>query len=183
MRDAASAGATRRTLPSGAAAATTLVIGYGSPIRGDDAIGPLAAERLAAGPLPEGVRVCSRHLLTAELACDLAGVDRVVFLDATVDGEPGEVRVRELAADPGLTSTMAHDHDPRELLAWCAALYGRTPQAFLVTAAGATFDYASYRLSAPAQSAVDRMLAETRRLIGTPRPSSQPPPPRRMRSR
>ena len=54
-------------------------------------------------------------------------------------------------------------------------LYGRTPQAFLVTAAGASFDYASYCLSAPAQSAVDRMLAEARRLLGTPRPSSSTP--------
>ena len=62
----------------------TLVIGYGSPIRGDDAIGPLAADALAAAPLPPGWRVLSRHVLTAELAEDLAAVDRVIFLDASV---------------------------------------------------------------------------------------------------
>ena len=50
----------------------TLVVGYGSPIRGDDAIGPLAAEALAATPLPEGVRVEARHVLTAELAEEFA---------------------------------------------------------------------------------------------------------------
>ena len=152
--------------PRVAPGARTLVVGYGSPIRGDDAIGPLAAEALAAGPLPAGVRVEARHILTAELALDLAAVDRVVFLDASVDGEPGTVRVRELAADAGLASTMAHFHDPRELLAWCATLYGRAPRAWLVTAAGESFDYASYRLSTRAQVGLDRMLDEARRLIG-----------------
>jgi hydrogenase maturation protease len=153
--------------PRVAEAARTLVIGYGSPIRGDDAIGPLAAEALAAGPLPVGVRVEARHILTAELAEDLAGVDRVVFLDAAVDGEPGAVRVRELVPDERTASTMAHFHDPRELLAWCATLYGRAPRAWLVTATGESFDYASYRLSPCAQEALARMLAGVRRLIAS----------------
>jgi hydrogenase maturation protease len=158
--------------PAVAAGASTLVIGYGSPIRGDDAIGPLAAEALAAGALPEGVRVLARHILTAELVEDLAAVDRVVFLDATAAGEPGAVRVRELAADAGLASSMAHYHDPRELLAWCATLYGRAPRAWLVTAAGESFDYASYRLSPSASVALGAMLAQTRRLIGCPSPAA-----------
>ena len=156
----------------GAAAARTLVIGYGSPIRGDDAIGPLAAEALAAGPLPEGVRVEARHILTAELAEDLAACDRVVFLDATAAGEPGAVHVRELAADAGLASSMAHFHDPRELLAWCATLYGRAPRAWLVTAAGESFDYASYCLSPCASAALQSMLSHTRRLIESAPPDA-----------
>jgi hydrogenase maturation protease len=132
MRPRARSAPAQRHAPGSSGAAPTsrtLVIGYGSPIRGDDAIGPLAAERLATGPLPEGVRVVSRHVLTAELAEVLAAVDRVIFLDATVEGEPGEVRVRDLAPDARAVSTMAHFHDPRELLAWCETLYGRTPQA------------------------------------------------------
>ena len=143
----------------------TLVVGYGSPIRGDDAIGPLAAEALAATPLPEGVRVEARHVLTAELAEDLAAADRVVFLDATVEGVPGEVRVRRLRPDPRTASTMAHFHDPRELLAWCEALYGRAPQAWLVSAAGQSFDYASYALTPCASAALAAMVAEARRIV------------------
>jgi len=159
-----------------AAASRTLVIGYGSPIRGDDAIGPLAAEQLAAGPLPDGVQVVSRHVLTAELAENLAAVDRVVFLDATVEGKPGEVRVRDLAPDARAVSTMAHFHDPRELLAWCETLYGRTPRAWLVSVAGQSFDYASYRLTPCAAAAVAAMLDEVRRLIASPPPSAGPDP-------
>lgn len=143
----------------------TLVIGYGSPIRGDDALGPLAAETLAAGPLPPGVTVISRHILTADLVADLAATDRVIFIDASVAGEPGEIRVQSLTADVSALSTMAHFLDPRELLAWCQALYQRQPQAYLVTATGESFEYANYSLSPVATSALQSLLAQLRVLL------------------
>lgn len=146
-------------------ATSTLIIGYGSPIRGDDAIGPLAADALAAGPLPAGVKVISRHVLTAELVDDIAAADRVIFLDAASDGPAGEVRVRELRPDATAVSTMAHFLDPRELLAWCQTLYQREPQAWLISAAGLSFDYAHYQLSPPAAAALDPMLAQVLRLL------------------
>jgi hydrogenase maturation protease len=146
----------------------TLIIGYGSPIRGDDAIGPLAADALMAGPLPAGVTVISRHILTAELVEDIVAADRVIFLDATVQGEPGEVRVRDLAPDGSAVSTMAHFLDPRELLAWCQQLYQHEPAACLVSAAGADFDYANCTLSPTGDAALTVMLEQVRRLIADP---------------
>lgn len=160
----------------------TLVIGYGSPIRGDDAIGPLAADALAAGPLPPGLLVISRHVLTAELAESLAAADRVIFLDAAAQGRPGELQVHRLYPDATAISTMAHFLDPRELLAWCETLYSRVPQAWLVSVAGGSFDYACYSLSPAVKEAVPLLLAEVHRLRGVPLlPSSQsealiPPP-------
>jgi hydrogenase maturation protease len=144
---------------------STLIVGYGSPIRGDDAIGPLAADALAAQPLPEGVRVIARHVLTAELAEDLAAADRAIFLDAACDGQPGQVQVRRLKADATALSTMAHFLDPRELLAWCETLYGRAPEAWLVSASGESFDYAGYCLTPTAESALPAMLERVRALI------------------
>jgi hydrogenase maturation protease len=155
----------RASAPAAPPAARTLVIGYGSPIRGDDAIGPLAAEALAARPPAPGVTVLARHVLTAELAADLAAADRAIFLDAESGATPGAVRVRELHPDAARAGTMAHFHDPRELLAWCEALYGRAPRAWLVTAGGANFDYAHCRLSPAAGTALAAMLAEVRRLV------------------
>ncbi|MBK1722734.1 hydrogenase maturation protease [Thiocystis violacea] len=143
----------------------TLIIGYGSPIRGDDALGPLAADRLEAGVLPRGVEVISRHVLTAELVADLADQDRAIFLDAAVDVEPGEVRCQRLAPDESAVSTMAHFLDPRELLAWCETLYGRAPESYLVTAGGDSFDYASYELTPVAEQAIDKMLEYVNRLV------------------
>jgi hydrogenase maturation protease len=143
----------------------TLIIGYGSPIRGDDAIGPLAADALAARPLPPGVEVLSRHILTAELVEPMAAAERVIFLDAAAEGPPGEVRVRRLEPDATAPSSMAHFHDPRELLAWCQALYQQAPAAWLITATGDTFDYANYRLSAAATAALDLMVAQALSLL------------------
>jgi hydrogenase maturation protease len=147
-----------------------LIIGYGSPIRGDDAIGPLVADRLDAAGVREGVEVVSRHILTAELVADLVEQDRVIFLDAAVDGAPGEVRCRRLAPDASAISTMAHFLDPRELLAWCETLYGKVPETFLVSACGASFDYANYSLSPSAEAAIEPMLNWVRQLIDRPAP-------------
>lgn len=146
----------------------TLIIGYGSPIRGDDAIGPLAAEALSAGPLPPGVRVLARHILTAELALDLATADRAIFIDARATGEPGAVTWQALAPDASAASSMAHFLDPRELLAWCQTLYQRAPAAWLVTAVGQSFDYAHCRLSPTAQGALSTLLAQVWALMAGP---------------
>jgi hydrogenase maturation protease len=143
----------------------TLVIGYGSPIRGDDAIGPLVADLLEAEGPPAGVTVISRHILTADLVPDIAANDLVLFLDAAANGEAGEVRCRPLAPDAAAPSSMAHFLDPRELLAWAEALYDRVPVAYLISVAGASFDYARYQLSSPAKAAVGPMLERVRALI------------------
>jgi hydrogenase maturation protease len=142
-----------------------LVIGYGSPIRGDDAIGPLAADRLEAEGVPDGVSVVSRHVLTAELVPDIATADLVIFLDAAADGDPGEVRLRPLHPNAQAVSTMAHFLDPRELLAWAEVLYDRRPDAWLVTVSGRAFDYGLYDLSPPVAGALPPLLARIRALI------------------
>ncbi|NEV62481.1 hydrogenase maturation protease [Thiorhodococcus minor] len=150
----------------------TLIVGYGSPIRGDDALGPLAADRLAALDLGDGIEVASRHVLTAEMVADLADKALVIFLDAAVDIAPGEVRCQALEPDEHAVSTMAHFLDPRELLAWCETLYQRVPETYLVTGGGDSFDYASYELTPAAEQAIERMLACVGRLLEQGRAAS-----------
>ncbi len=142
-----------------------LIIGYGSPIRGDDALGPLVADRLEQDGVPADVAVIARHILTAELVADLAVVDQAIFLDAAVDLEPGAVRCQPLIPTTSPASSMAHFLDPRELLGWCAALYGHAPDSVLITGGGASFDYADYRLSPGGEMTLTAMLAQARRLI------------------
>ncbi len=145
--------------------AAALVIGYGSPIRGDDAIGVLAAERLAAMSLPPWVQIQARHILTAELAEDLSQIERVVFLDAAVDLPPGQVRCQPLTPQTQGLSTMAHFHHPAELLAWAERLYGHAPDAWLITVGGASFDYAHCQLSPPAEAAIEPMIERVLELL------------------
>jgi hydrogenase maturation protease len=159
----------------------TLIIGYGSPIRGDDAVGPLLADRiaeqLALGHWPAGTQVQSRHILTAEIVADLKQAERVIFIDAAADTPAGEVRTLPLKPDPTALSTMAHFHDPRELLAWCEALYGEAPEAWLVSAGGAAWGYASYTLSETAAAAMEPMIAQVLALLPGKAAASPPPAP------
>ena len=63
--------------------APLLVFGWGNPSRGDDALGPLFVERVAAGNFP-GVDCLTDFQLQVEHALDLAGRQRVLFVDASL---------------------------------------------------------------------------------------------------
>lgn len=80
-----------------AARAPVLVLGIGNPSRGDDALGPLALEHLAAALGPaiaagelgaEEVELLTDFQLQIEHALDVAGRARVVFVDASVRAAP-----------------------------------------------------------------------------------------------
>ncbi len=88
------------------------MIGYGSPIRGDDAIGPLVADQLIDEFDSSEVNVISRHVLTAELAADLQSAELVIFLDASTDGDLGEVTCRPLQPDKSSMHSMQHFLNP-----------------------------------------------------------------------
>jgi len=101
-----------------AASPPVLVLGIGSLLRTDDAVGRLVADRLAASA-PSGVEVDSVHQLTPELAPRLAGRDLVVFVDAAVEG--ADVAVVELGIDAS-GRLLSHHLGPAGLLALAAQL-------------------------------------------------------------
>jgi hydrogenase maturation protease len=128
----------------------TLVIGIGNPLRGDDAFGYRAAERI-----PGAIAV---HQLTPELMDPIARAGHVLFLDATAEGVPGEIRLRALApASPSASFT--HHATPEALVAGALALYGRAPEAEILTVCGADFSL-SQDLSPEVATALDRIVAE-----------------------
>jgi hydrogenase maturation protease len=130
-----------------------LVIGYGNPLRGDDGFGYRAAERI-----PGAIAV---HQLTPELMDPIARADRVVFLDATAEGVPGEIRRRRI--EPSVSGgAFTHHSTPEGLLAGACALFGSAPEAFLITVCGANFDL-SHTLSPAIESAMERVLTELAR--------------------
>jgi hydrogenase maturation protease len=130
---------------------TPLIVGYGNPLRGDDAFGYRAAERI-----PGAIAV---HQLTPELMDPISRADRVIFLDATAEGgEPGEIRRRPiLPAEGGRPFT--HHATPETLLAGARALYGRAPEAILITVTAATFDL-SDTLSPEVEAALETIVTE-----------------------
>ncbi len=107
---------------------SSLVIGYGSPLRGDDRAGPVAAEQLAA----LGYRARAVAQLTPELAAEISGFRRVIFLDASAGIEPGEVAVRPLQPEDRMAGPFEHHSTPSGLLQLAADCYGWHGQAFLI---------------------------------------------------
>jgi hydrogenase maturation protease len=126
-----------------------LVIAYGNPLREDDGVGWVVAEALTQCP---GLEVHAFHQLLPELAETLSRAACVVFVDARRDGAPGEVRCKPVRAREGAEG-FTHCLDPGRLLGLCRRLYGRSPQAALVSVVGARFGF-GHELSAEVRRAV-----------------------------
>jgi hydrogenase maturation protease len=124
-----------------------LIIGYGNPLRGDDAVGYVAAERL------DGL---ARHQLTPELMEPISQAAKVIFIDAKAGGEPGTIEVRALEPAPA-AAPFTHFATPEALLAGARKLYGRCPPATLITIAGEDFEL-GHPLSAPVRKALKKLL-------------------------
>jgi hydrogenase maturation protease len=118
--------------------APVLVLAVGNPSRGDDAIGPALAARIEEARLP-GVEVIVEFQLQVENALDLAGRERVIFVDAgTGTPEPFELRRVESAAEFLHTS---HALSPEAVLATYRRVTGEEPpEAWLLCVRGESFE-------------------------------------------
>jgi hydrogenase maturation protease len=104
--------------------APVLVLAIGNPSRGDDALGPLAAQAVAELAL-RGVEVLTDFQLQVEHALDLLGRRRVVFIDAAADGDsPFKLRPLAPAAD---ASHPTHSLSPSAVLDAYRRLTGAEP--------------------------------------------------------
>jgi hydrogenase maturation protease len=142
-------------MDSACAPRTTVVIGYGNTLRGDDAVGPCVASLVASWRQP-GVRALAVQQLTPELAEMLASAGLAVFVDACPTSEGEEVQVQWLGL-AGSTYTLGHASNPQYLLALARALYGRSPPAWWVLVPGANFELRE-GLSAVAARGVEAAL-------------------------
>ncbi|GCE21157.1 hydrogenase maturation protease [Dictyobacter kobayashii] len=115
-----------------------LIIGIGNPLRSDDGLGWAVAEQLSQdGDM--GSAIHTVHQLTPELAQWIAAAELVVMIDASHEGEPGELHIRpvSLCAQPGAVGS--HHTTPEELAALTAGLYGHCPPIAVVTMTGVDF--------------------------------------------
>ena len=145
-------------------AGRALIIGYGNPLRGDDGVGQIAARDLAKRAIGD-VEVAVCHQLMPELAARIATADVVVFIDAEAGTDPpGSVVFSEVTrGESALPSGLVHGVDPAALLFMSWKLYGRSPQAFLVTVAGSSFAFRE-GLSDPVTAALPEIISTARRL-------------------
>ena len=144
-----------------AARARVLVIAVGNPSRGDDALGPLLADRLAALDLPD-VEVLVDFQLQVEHALDVADRELVIFVDAGAGtGAPYEVQPVEPDATFAHTS---HALAPQAVLAVHALVAaGAPPVALLLCVRGESFELGQ-PLSAEGQRHLEAAWPELHRL-------------------
>lgn len=143
--------------------ARILIIGYGNPLRGDDAFGWQLAERLMERFRGCALDVMAAQQLTPELAEPLSRAQYVLFADATVEANPGGLCLRKLPIDDGGGAHYSHELSPQGLLNLAQSLYGARPQtAFLLTAPAYELGYQeklSPAMQVELDKAVDRVTA------------------------
>lgn len=138
-----------------------LVLAWGNPGRGDDAIAPRLLERLEARaerhPEWAGHAFVTDFQLQPELALDLEAASQVLFVDASRSARSpyGFARLQP-ARDRSFSS---HALSPQALLAVLAAIGGAAPPAWLLAVRGEQFE-----LGAPMSAAAEAHLAAAERL-------------------
>ena len=117
------------------------MIAWGNPLREDDGVAWHVLEALRGLPprpwLP-AMRLRHAHQLTPEMADCVSRAAGVVFVDARRDGRPGEVRCEAVAPAAG-SNPLAHSVSPQALLLYAETLFGRAPEAVVVSVAGERF--------------------------------------------
>lgn len=141
-----------------------LVLGYGNDLRGDDAAGRLVARAIADLGL-SGVSVREAVQLTPELAFEIRGKDRVVFVDADIDVDQTTViEVKPCVED---RAPFTHASTPAELLRYTSTV-GEVPNtAHLVSIPARGFEIGA-ELSETAKEGVDRAVDLIRAMVDSP---------------
>ncbi|MFN8094481.1 MAG: hydrogenase maturation protease [Vicinamibacteria bacterium] len=141
---------------------SVLVIAWGNPLREDDGVAWHVLEALRGlqpRPWLPAMRLRHAHQLTPEMADCVSRAAGVVFVDARRDGAPGEVRCEPVAPAPG-SNPLAHSVSPQALLLYAETLYGRAPDAVVVSVAGERFGMGE-GLSTAVRRAVPRAVRAT----------------------
>ena len=144
---------------------SALVLGIGHPFRGDDGIGPLVAERLAALHLP-GLTALAHHGEGTDLMARWVGFDVVVVVDATRSGAaPGTVRRWDAVAETlpaALFPKSSHLFGLAEAVEMARRLGRLPPRLTVIGVEGRDFAPGT-GLSPEVAAAVDRVVSLARR--------------------
>ncbi len=141
-----------------------LVIGYGNTLRSDDGAGIVAARSLRELLGSPNCEVLELHQLSLELAKPISEAQFVVFLDASTEAIAGEIRYENVKAENVVPTSLSHQVSPHTLLTTAHALYGKAPEALLVTIAGECFGFGT-QLTPIVQQSVDGVVKRVADLL------------------
>lgn len=139
-----------------------VIIGYGSSLRGDDAVGRLVAEQISDRHLPS-VETISVTQLLPELVSLVGGARAVIFVDASAKQQCEAIEVQELTVKHN-SGSMTHAPTPSQFLTLAATICDTTPPAWLVSVRANCFEFTE-ELSRDTQNSVSLAAREVERLI------------------
>ncbi len=152
---------------------TTIIIGYGNFDREDDGVAwhiliglvkrlgrdvPAEPEE-GLEPQGEEIDFLFRLQLTPEIAETVSGYDRACFVDAHTGALPDDLHVEQLESQFQV-SPFTHHMTPETCLSIAETLYGKRPEAILVSARGYQFGFErslSAKTAKLAKQAVDEI--------------------------
>jgi hydrogenase maturation protease len=142
------------------------VIGVGNPVRGDDALGRVVADRLR-GKVDHGFKVLEQDGEMTALLARLTDADAVILIDAAAAGAaPGTIH-RFDAGDgplpPLLSALSTHGFGPLEAVELARAMGSLPPACIIYAVEGADFGNGrplSPAVAAAAEEVTQRILAE-----------------------
>jgi hydrogenase maturation protease len=142
-----------------------LIVAYGNPLRGDDAVAWYVAEHLAdLGNCPH-VTLITCQALTPELAAAVTGSVLTLFIDADAGPMPGAVACSAVHAESWSRRSMMHNLTPGQMLGLAHSVYQSGPdQALLYTVTGQCFDHGE-GLSIAVADAAQRLAKHLRTFI------------------
>ncbi len=139
-----------------------LILACGNTLRGDDGVGLWLAEwakqRFSS---QAGVRVIAGHQWTPELAEDVARAHSVLFIDCSINSEPGSLHLAPVKPVSGSPEHNTHHLGAAELLSLGRDLFNSLPHEALMLTVGS----GSTELGEVFSAAVTTALPNACRLI------------------
>ena len=143
--------------------ARVLIVGYGNPLRSDDGLGWHVAQELSRELRREDVQIVAVHQLAPEIAEAVSRAEHVLFVDAARDGAPGSLGCAQVSP-AAASNRYTHELSPAIVLKLAKELYGKSPQAHLLTITGESFETGE-TMSAPVVAAIPALMARIRSLM------------------
>ena len=138
-----------------------LILACGNTLRGDDGVGPWLAEWAEQRYRGESrIQVSSRQQWTPELAEDIAEAESVIFIDCSLESQPGSVSLHPVDPAPVNPTIATHHLGPPELLALARELFGSTPQRALLLSVGAASTEIGEEFSGAVKAALPKASSE-----------------------
>jgi hydrogenase maturation protease len=109
------------------------VIGIGNDMRGDDGVGPRVVNAI---PSRADLETMTVHQLVPELAEMIQHAQRVLFVDASMEGQ---LRLQQLEASAH--RGLGHACSPAGLLGWTKLAYEQVPESWLLSIPGFVFEF------------------------------------------